>query len=163
MSILNESPSNRVRGTSPLPDSAPSALGAPFDGRSYVKGETTAGLECVTISQLFRRAVSRHGPRNALVFCETGERKSYYDFDRDIDALASGLLAVGLQKGDRVGIWSPQQVRVGPDPVRHRTDRSDPGQRQSRIPDRGVGVRAQQGRLQGARPGRRRSSRPTIS
>ena len=109
MSILNENPSNRVRGTSPYPESAPSASGAPFDGRSYVKGETTAGLDCVTIPQLFRRSVSRHGPQDALVFCETGERKSYYELDRDIDALASGFLAMGLEKGDRVGIWSPNR------------------------------------------------------
>ena len=109
MPILNESTSNRVRGTSPPPESAPSDSAAPFEGRSYVRGETDAELECVTIPQLFRRAVSRHGPRDAVVFRETGERKSYYEFDREIDALASGLLAMGLEKGDRVGIWSPNR------------------------------------------------------
>ncbi len=109
MSNLNESRSNQVRGTCAPSESATSASGAPLDGLSCVRGDTTAELEFVTIPQLFRRAVSRHGPRDALVFCETGERKSYHDFDGEIDGLASGLLALGLQKGDRVGIWSPNR------------------------------------------------------
>ena len=116
------------------------------------EGEKTADLECVTIPQLFRRSVSRHGPKDALVFRETGERKSYYELDRAIDAFASGLLAVGLEKGDRVGIWSPNRYEWVLTSVRNRPDRSDPGERQSRIPDRGIGIRAQQGWLQGARP-----------
>ena len=34
---------------------------------------------------------------------------SYYDLGRAVDELASGLLALGLDKGDRVGIWSPNR------------------------------------------------------
>ncbi|MDE0694695.1 MAG: AMP-binding protein [Boseongicola sp.] len=109
MSVPNESLSDQSRATCQPSGSDPAALGSPLDGRSHVRGETTTDLEHVTIPRMFRRAVSRHGPKDALVFCETGERKSYHDFGRDIDALASGLLALGLQKGDRVGIWSPNR------------------------------------------------------
>ncbi|MDE0522290.1 MAG: AMP-binding protein [Boseongicola sp.] len=109
MSIPIESLSNQALGTCPPRDSATAASGAPFNGRSYVRGETTADLERVTIPQLFRRAVSRHGPKDALVFRDSGERLSYSEFDREVDTVASGLLALGLKKGDRVGIWSPNR------------------------------------------------------
>ena len=36
-------------------------------------------------------------------------RRSYYDFDREVDEVATGFLALGLSKGDRVGIWSPNR------------------------------------------------------
>ena len=109
MSIPIESLSNQALGTCLPRDSATAASGVPLNGRSYVRGETTADLERVTIPQLFRRAVSRHGPKDALVFRDSGERLSYNDFDREVDTVASGLLALGLQKGDRVGIWSPNR------------------------------------------------------
>ena len=109
MSILNESLANQIRESGFTASQQPMKTGAPIDGLSYVKGDRTSNLEYITIPQLLRQTVSRHGPRDALVFAETGERRSYYDFDREIDALASGLLALGLQKGDRVGIWSPNR------------------------------------------------------
>lgn len=109
MSILNESLANQIRETGSGTRSHDISHGAPVDGISYVKVETTVDLEFVTIPQLMRATVSRHGPREAVVFADTGERRSYYDFDREIDALASGLLAMGLQKGERVGLWSPNR------------------------------------------------------
>ncbi|WP_415774782.1 AMP-binding protein [Sneathiella sp. P13V-1] len=83
--------------------------GEPQKGLSYVQGRSDSELRYMTIPEMFREAVSRFGPREALVFKETGERFSYYDFDREIDALASGLLAMGLEKGDTLGIWSPNR------------------------------------------------------
>lgn len=107
MSIPNENLANRAPNTG---TSAPDhEIGAPVDGMSYVKGETNVDLEYITIPELMRNTVSRHGSRDAVVFSDTGERHSYDDFDREIDALACGLLAMGLQKGDRVGIWSPNR------------------------------------------------------
>ncbi|OED49264.1 AMP-binding protein [Rhodobacteraceae bacterium (ex Bugula neritina AB1)] len=76
---------------------------------SYVRGPTTPPLAYITIPQLLRNAVSRFGPREAAVFPEQGIRMTYYDLDRAVDELASGLLALGLGKGDRVGIWSPNR------------------------------------------------------
>ena len=109
MSILTESLADQIRASGRATRQHDASRGAPVDGRSYVKGETDVGLEFVTIPQLLRATVSSHGARDALIFTDTGERRSYYDFDREIDALASGLLAMGLQKGERVGIWSPNR------------------------------------------------------
>ena len=109
MSILKESLAHQIRDTGTASRSHDTSHGVPVNGISYVKGETTQDLDYITIPQLMRKTVSRHGARDAIVFAETGERRSYYDLDREIDALASGLLAMGLQKGERVGIWSPNR------------------------------------------------------
>tara|TARA_R110002126_G_scaffold201487_1_gene349124 strand:- start:44112 stop:45869 length:1758 start_codon:yes stop_codon:yes gene_type:complete len=110
MSILDESLASKIRASGRSKVQVTDAMGAPEGHGSYVKGNTESPLRYMTIPQLLREAVARFGPRDALVFTDTGERYSYYDFDRDIDALASGFLAMGLQKGDRIGIWSPNRL-----------------------------------------------------
>ena len=109
MSILNESLASEIRSAGTTNRTDETSSGAPVGGLSYAKGETSLPLEYITIPQLLRDTVSRHGPKEAAVFSETGDRKSYYDLDREIDALATGFLAMGLQKGDRVGIWAPNR------------------------------------------------------
>lgn len=108
MSILNESLASRISGWSNVRDT-PAEATAPTNGLSYVRGASEPPLAYVTIPQLLRDAVSRFGPRDAAVFCEQNVRISYYDLDRAVDELASGFLALGLEKGDRVGIWSPNR------------------------------------------------------
>lgn len=83
--------------------------GAPQDGISHVTGSTDTQLHYATIPEMFRETVACFGSRDALIFAATGERYSYDDFDRQIDTLATGLLALGLEKGDRIGIWSPNR------------------------------------------------------
>ncbi|MCC5968988.1 MAG: AMP-binding protein [Pararhodobacter sp.] len=111
MSILNESLAGRLSAPFTRDRSAPGrdAL-RPQDGRSYVAGDRTEPLRYMTIPQLLRETVARYGPRDAAVFSAQGERLSWYDLDRRVDALAAGFLALGLGKGDRVGIWSPNRV-----------------------------------------------------
>ncbi len=84
--------------------------GAPLNGMSHVIGETDSELRRITIPHLFREAVAHHGARDAVVFAHTGTRLSYDELDRAIDALAAGLVALGLEKGDRIGIWSPNRL-----------------------------------------------------
>ena len=81
---------------------------SPKDGISYVRGSTTPNLVHSTISQLLKNAVSQYGSREALIFPNL--KLSYEDFDRAVDALAIGFLAIGLEKGDRLGIWSPNRL-----------------------------------------------------
>jgi fatty-acyl-CoA synthase len=74
---------------------------------SYAAGETTPPLIEETIGANFERTVREHGGREALVEVATGRRWTYAELDRDVDALARGLIGAGIGKGDRVGIWSP--------------------------------------------------------
>ena len=108
MSILGESLAGRISNWGSATETATETI-APLDGQSYVRGPSHPPLAYITIPQLLRNAVSRFGPRDAAVFHEQGIRMSYYDLDRAVDELASGLLALGLEKGDRVGIWSPNR------------------------------------------------------
>ena len=74
---------------------------------SYASGISTTPLLGETIGANFERAVARFGEREALVECATGRRWSYRALAAEIDAVALGLLDLGVGKGDRVGIWSP--------------------------------------------------------
>ncbi|HSE71749.1 MAG TPA: AMP-binding protein [Nocardioidaceae bacterium] len=74
---------------------------------SYAAGETTPALIEETIGANFERVAREHADREALVEVASGRRWTYAELDRDVNALARGLIAAGIAKGDRVGIWSP--------------------------------------------------------
>jgi fatty-acyl-CoA synthase len=74
---------------------------------SYASGVSEVPLLGETIGANFERTVALHGDREALVECGTGRRWTYVQLDMEVDRLARGLLDVGIRKGDRVGIWSP--------------------------------------------------------
>ena len=74
---------------------------------SYAAGETTPALLEETIGANLERIVAQHGDREALVEVVTGRRWTYASLDADVNALARGLIAAGIAKGDRVGIWAP--------------------------------------------------------
>src|SRR6202034_1361473 len=60
-----------------------------------------------TIGQNFDATVRAYGDRDALVDRLAGRRWTYAELAADVDALALGLLGMGIGKGDRVGIWAP--------------------------------------------------------
>ena len=74
---------------------------------SYVRGDSETALIEDTIGAVFDRAVARWPEREALVAVEQDIRWTFAEFGRRVDDLAAGLLARGLQRGDRVGIWAP--------------------------------------------------------
>ncbi|MCO5160326.1 MAG: AMP-binding protein [Mesorhizobium sp.] len=81
----------------------------PIGDVSHVRGDTSVPLLELTIPQLLARTVAAHGQREAAVFPQQGIRQSWDEFSRDVDRLAAGLAALGLEKGDRIGIWSPNR------------------------------------------------------
>jgi len=78
-------------------------------GLSHVKGSENVPLLEVTIPELVAQTVRRFPQRSAAVFCNQGIKKNWQQLSDDIDRLAAGFLALGLQKGDRLGIWSPNR------------------------------------------------------
>ena len=74
---------------------------------SYAKGETTPPLIEETIGANLERIAREHADRDALVEVATGRRWTYAQLDHDVNDLARGLVAAGISKGDRVGIWAP--------------------------------------------------------
>ena len=81
----------------------------PVNGLSHVKGPTERPLLEATIPAFLAEVVRRHGERPAAVFQSNGDRWSFQEFSDKVDQLAAGLLALGLYKGDRGGIWSPNR------------------------------------------------------
>ncbi|MGH2876301.1 MAG: AMP-binding protein, partial [Solirubrobacteraceae bacterium] len=77
---------------------------------SHARGDATAPLLEETIGANLERAVAAFGDREALVDCAAGVRLSYAELDGAVDELARGLLAAGIERGDRVGIWSPNRA-----------------------------------------------------
>ena len=76
-------------------------------GLSHVSGATEVPLLETTIGQALSLAARRWGEELALVSRHQGLRWSWAELDAEVDQIASGLLAHGVGKGDRVGIWAP--------------------------------------------------------
>lgn len=73
---------------------------------SYAKGRTDVPLIEQTIGDFFADMAQRQGSRDALVSRHQGLRYSYAQLHAAARQLASALLNQGLEKGDRLGIWS---------------------------------------------------------
>jgi len=76
---------------------------------SYSSGSTAAPLLAETVGDNLRRTVEHFGDREALVVCDQGYRATYAELWEQVDLAARGLLARGIEKGDRVGIWAPNR------------------------------------------------------
>ena len=77
------------------------------DSLSYVHGACDVPLIGETIGDLFDRVTEKMPDNEALVSCHQGLRYTYRQLQAACDLLARGLMACGIQKGERVGIWSP--------------------------------------------------------
>jgi len=75
--------------------------------KAYAKGESEPELLDETIGVNFERTVARLATAEALVEVSTQRRWNWQQLNEEINQLAKGLLAAGLQAGDRVGIWAP--------------------------------------------------------
>ncbi len=74
---------------------------------SYSHGASAVPLLGETIGANLRRIAATYPASEAMVDVPTGRRWTYSQLDADTDVLAAGLLALGIAKGDRVGIWAP--------------------------------------------------------
>jgi fatty-acyl-CoA synthase len=74
---------------------------------SYVSGASLTPLLGDTIGANLERTVGRFPDADAIVSCHQDIRWTYAELDARIDLVARGLLDMGLAKGDRVGLWSP--------------------------------------------------------
>ncbi|MHA6621848.1 AMP-binding protein [Pseudonocardia sp. DLS-67] len=74
---------------------------------SYASGTSDVPLLGDTIGDNFDRIATAQPAAEALVDVPSGRRWTYGQLRADVDTLALGLLAAGVVKGDRVGIWAP--------------------------------------------------------
>jgi fatty-acyl-CoA synthase len=74
---------------------------------SYVSGTGDRPLIYQTVGNALAAAASRWGDREALVVRHQDVRMTWAELDRTVTDYAAGLLSLGLQPGDRVGVWAP--------------------------------------------------------
>ncbi|WP_332673376.1 AMP-binding protein [Aromatoleum sp.] len=77
---------------------------------SYVHGASGKPLIGRTIGRFFDEACARHAQREALVVRHQNVRLTYAELKAKVDALACALTRLGLAPGDRVGIWSQNNL-----------------------------------------------------
>lgn len=77
---------------------------------SYVCGADGPTLLHRTVGGVLDDAVRRWGERPALVARHQHVRWTYRELAQRVDRIAAGLIAIGLQPGDRIGIWSPNNA-----------------------------------------------------
>ncbi len=77
---------------------------------SYAHGACEDPLLGETIGHNLERTIARVPDAEALVSCTQGVRFTYAEFGEAVDRLAGGMLAAGLGKGDRIGVWSPNRA-----------------------------------------------------
>ncbi|GGX77732.1 AMP-binding protein [Litchfieldella qijiaojingensis] len=74
---------------------------------SYVSGISDMPLKGQTIGECFDETVARFPERDALLSRHQNLRYTWHELQDAVDDAARALLAVGVRKGNRVGIWSP--------------------------------------------------------
>jgi fatty-acyl-CoA synthase len=80
------------------------------ESMSFVCGTSGQPLIYQTIGDAFDQAVAKWGEKEAVIVRQQGIRWSYRQFGEAVDAFAAGLLGLDLQPGDRIGIWSPNNI-----------------------------------------------------
>ncbi len=63
-------------------------------------------LQSLTLGQILDRTVAAHGDQDALVYVDRDFRLTYNEFSDVVDRLAKGLMAMGIQKGEKVAVWA---------------------------------------------------------
>lgn len=94
--------------TTPRVNMGAKSANAPLT-QSYDKGPTTELIN-LTIGDFFDQMVEQNPDKEALISAHQNVRLTYRELQRKVNQLASSMIRMGLQKGDRVGIWSHNNV-----------------------------------------------------
>ena len=105
-----------------------------------------------TLGAVLERQASTFPEKDFIVFPDRNLRFTYAAFDARVNALARGLMAIGIGKGDHVGIWATQRSGLAHRALCHREDRHGDRHREHLLPDARAGVHRQAVRHEGAVP-----------
>ncbi|XP_045344389.1 medium-chain acyl-CoA ligase ACSF2, mitochondrial [Leopardus geoffroyi] len=98
----------RLQGARPLSSAgADRTVPLPVGGLSYIQGLTRQRLINKTVGQCLEAVAQRVPDREALVVPQENIRLTFAQLKEEVDKAASGLLSIGLRKGDRLGMWGP--------------------------------------------------------
>ncbi len=94
----------------PVIEPAAGNTGTTFPAKSYCHRGGSEPLLGATIPEHFLQVVARFPEREAVVSLPQGRRLSYSGLSSAIDQLARGLVAIGYGTGDRIGVWSTDNL-----------------------------------------------------
>ena len=66
----------------------------------------TATLRSVTLGQILDEAIAKHPDNDAVVYADRDFRLTYRQFGKVVDQVAKGLMALGVEKGEKVAVWA---------------------------------------------------------
>jgi fatty-acyl-CoA synthase len=75
--------------------------------RSFVSGTSQQALKYCTVDEVLKAAAAKWPKRTALAAPFQALRFTFAEFDREVEQVAQGLVATGLEPGERIGIWAP--------------------------------------------------------
>jgi hypothetical protein len=78
--------------------------------KSYAHGASSHPLLGETIGENLRKTVLQFAGKEALISVQQQYKATYIAFWQQVEAVAKSFLAINVQKGDRVAIWSPKEV-----------------------------------------------------
>jgi acyl-CoA synthetase (AMP-forming)/AMP-acid ligase II len=84
-------------------------------------------------AEYFDQVAERYAERDALIVRHQQVRRSRRELKQRVDDFAAGLLALGLERGERIAMWSPNNAENGSSANCHRESRADPRQYQPRL------------------------------
>ncbi len=78
---------------------------------SYTSATSNTALLGETIGDMFDRVAAQYPNNDALISIHQGIRWSYRELQQQVETCARALMAIGVGKGDRIGIWSPNNAQ----------------------------------------------------
>lgn len=78
--------------------------------RSYLHHVGKNPLVYRTVGQELERAADNFGQKEAIVSCHEGRRYTFHELLQEADRVAASLLKLGLESGDRIGLWGPNNL-----------------------------------------------------
>lgn len=81
-----------------------------FHKLAHVKGDTTIPLLPYTIGEFFSKQVSEYSSNEFLISKHQKKKYTWKSFDDEVNAFVFGLQKLGYKKGDRLGIWMPNNT-----------------------------------------------------
>ena len=74
---------------------------------SFVSGTSAQPLLYRTVDGVLKAAAAEGPDRLALVVPHQSVRCTFAEFDREVEVVARGMIACGLKRGERIGVWAP--------------------------------------------------------
>ncbi|KAF2897795.1 hypothetical protein ILUMI_08382 [Ignelater luminosus] len=99
--VLNRSVFNNVKSIRSL---------RKYSKLSYIHHIGKEPLRSLTLGKVYENTANKYPEREAIISLEQRKRLNYQEFLEQADKLAAGLLAIGLENGDRVGLWAPNLI-----------------------------------------------------